>query len=122
MPAVTASGETSVPTPSVAPAATAPAAASGLARGARAEVETDVLRATIDANGGDLRALQLLKYRETENKQHVLGLFEDAPGRPYVAQSGLVGENLPTHRSVFELRPGTYRLAGNAAQIEMPLI
>ncbi|OJZ18568.1 MAG: membrane protein insertase YidC [Thiobacillus sp. 65-29] len=122
VPAVTASGETSVPTPSVAPAATAPAAASGLARGARAEVETDVLRATIDANGGDLRALQLLKYRETENKQHVLGLFEDAPGRPYVAQSGLVGENLPTHRSVFELRPGTYRLAGNAAQVEVPLV
>jgi YidC/Oxa1 family membrane protein insertase len=123
-PAVTAAGEASVPTPSAAPtpAATAPVPASGLARGARAEVETDVLHATIDANGGDLRALQLLKYRETENKEHVFGLFEDAPGRPYVAQSGLVGQNVPTHRSVFEVRPGTYRLDGNANEVAVPLV
>ena len=49
------------PTPSE--ALNAPATAptqTGFAKGPRAVVETDVLRATIDGNGGDLRELQLL--------------------------------------------------------------
>jgi YidC/Oxa1 family membrane protein insertase len=115
-----------VPTPSQAlnapAAAEAAPAASGFAQGARAVVETDVLRATIDANGGDLRALQLLDYRETEDKDGIFTLFEDSQTRPYLAQSGLVGTGLPTHRSVFQLNPGTYRLAGGAAQLEVPLV
>lgn len=124
-----------VPTPVSAPgtgvppapsqALNAPAAApaqSSFAKGSRALVETDVLRATIDANGGDLRQLQLLPYRETEDKNQIFTLFEDSPTRPYLAQSGLVGKGLPTHRSVFQLNPGTYRLTGGATQLEVPLV
>ncbi|MHB1084722.1 MAG: membrane protein insertase YidC [Thiobacillus sp.] len=103
----------------------APAAApvqAGFVAGARAVVETDVLRATIDANGGDLRQLKLLKYRETEDKNQVFTLFEDNHTQPYLAQSGMVGKALPTHRSVFQLNPGTYRLTGGAVQLEVPLV
>ncbi|MDT3707200.1 MAG: membrane protein insertase YidC [Thiobacillus sp.] len=113
------------PTPSQVLHAPAPAAApqhEGLAKGARAVVETDVLRAIIDGNGGDLRELQLLQYRETEARDQVFTLFEDDKTRPYLAQSGLVGKGLPTHRSVYQLNPGTYRLTGNAAQLEVPLV
>ncbi|MDP2057664.1 MAG: membrane protein insertase YidC, partial [Thiobacillus sp.] len=123
-PSATSAPATSAPTPSQAlntPAA-APAQKTGVAKGVRAVVETDVLRATIDANGGDLRELQLLSYRETEDKNQIFTLFEDDQTRPYLAQSGLVGEGLPTHRSVFQLNPGTYRLAGGAAQLEVPLV
>lgn len=123
-PATTSAPATGVPTPSEALKATAPpaAAATGFGRGPRAVVETDVLRATIDANGGDLRELQLLPYRETEDKNQVFTLFEDSQTQPYLAQSGLVGEGLPTHRSMFQLNPGTYRLTGGAAQLEVPLV
>jgi YidC/Oxa1 family membrane protein insertase len=103
----------------------APAAApaqTGFAKGARAVVETDVLRAVIDANGGDLRQLQLISYRESEDKDQIFTLFEDSATRPYLAQSGLIGKNLPTHRSAFQLNPGTYRLAGGAARLEVPLV
>lgn len=103
----------------------APAAApaqAGFVAGARAVVETDVLRATIDANGGDLRQLKLLKYRETEDKNQVFTLFEDRQTQPYLAQSGMVGKALPTHRSVYQLNPGTYRLTGGAVQLEVPLV
>ncbi|MDP2029958.1 MAG: membrane protein insertase YidC [Thiobacillus sp.] len=99
----------------------APAQA-GFNKGARAVVETDVLHATIDANGGDLRELKLLKYRETEDKNKVFTLFEDTRTQPYLAQSGLVGKDLPTHRSTFQLNPGTYRLSGGAVQVEVPLV
>lgn len=114
---------TGVPTPSQvlnAPAA-APVQAS-LAKGQRAVVETDVLRAEIDANGGDLRQMQLLAYRESEDKKQVFTLFEDSATRPYLAQSGLIGNTLPTHRSVYQLNPGTYRLSNGAAQLEVPLV
>jgi YidC/Oxa1 family membrane protein insertase len=100
---------------------TAPAQ-TGFAKGQRAVVETDVLHATIDSNGGDLRQLQLLSYRETEDENQVFTLFEDSQTTPYLAQSGLVGKGLPTHRSQFQLNPGTYRLAGGAAQLEVPLV
>jgi len=122
-----ATGQTGVPTPSPAlgtPAAV-PASApvqSGFARGERAVVETDVLRAEIDANGGDLRRLQLLPYRETEDKTRVFTLFEDSPDRPYLAQSGLVGQGMPTHRTPFRINPGTYRFTGGATQLEVPLV
>jgi YidC/Oxa1 family membrane protein insertase len=124
--AVTAGEQTSAPTPTqdLVPG-TAPAAAAAnqgaFARGARAIVETDVLRAEIDANGGDLRRLELLAYRESEDKTKVLTLFEDGAERPYVAQSGLIGPGMPTHRATFQLNPGTYRLAGGASQLEVPL-
>jgi len=103
------------------PAATT-TAQTGFAKGPQAVVETDVYRATIDANGGDLRELQLLSYRESEDKNQVFTLFEGNQTQPYLAQSGLVGKDLPTHRSLFQLNPGTYRLTGGAAQLEVPLV
>lgn len=123
-PSATSTPSTSAPTPSEALKATAPPAApsTGFGRGPRAVVETDVLRATIDGNGGDLRELQLLSYRETEDKNQVFTLFEDSRTQPYLAQSGLVGKGLPTHRSMFQLNPGTYRLTSGAAQLEVPLV
>ncbi|HEY0662998.1 MAG TPA: membrane protein insertase YidC [Thiobacillaceae bacterium] len=113
----------SAPTPTQ--ALNAPAAApeqAALVKGQRAVVETDVLRATIDSNGGDLRELQLLPYRETEDKNEVFTLFEDDRASPYIARSGLVGKDMPSHRTAYQLKPGTYRLAGGANEVEVPLV
>jgi len=115
------------PTPSQAmnlpaPGATPTPASATLVRGQRATVETDVLRAEIDGMGGDIRGLQLLRYRESEDKNKILDLFEDSATRPYVAQSGLIGAGLPTHRSAFQLNPGTYRLQNGATQLQVPLV
>jgi len=123
-PAVTQSA--SAPTPSQAlNAPTTPATAptgSALTRGQRAIVETDLIHAEIDSTGGDLRSLHLQAYRETEDKNQVLSLFEDSVTRPYVAQNGLIGNGLPTHRSPFQLNPGTYLFAQGASRIDVPLV
>jgi YidC/Oxa1 family membrane protein insertase len=123
---ITASAPAAGALPSPSQVLNTPAAATttqtGFAKGPQAVVETDVYRATIDANGGDLRELQLLAYRESEDKNQVFTLFEGSQTQPYLAQSGLVGKDLPTHRSVFQLNPGTYRLAGGAVQLEVPLV
>jgi YidC/Oxa1 family membrane protein insertase len=114
-------GAPPVPTQALNAPAVAPAQP-GFVKGARAVVETDVLRATIDSNGGDLRQLELLSYRETQERNQIFTLFEDDPTEPYLAQSGLLGKDMPTHRSAFQLNPGTYRLTRGASQVEVPLV
>jgi YidC/Oxa1 family membrane protein insertase len=87
------------------------APATGLAAvGARAVVRTDVLAATIDANGGDIRELVLPGYRQNDDKTKPFKLFEERAGRNYFAQSGFVGDGLANHKTVFELVPGEYDL------------
>ncbi len=79
-------------------------------KGARARIVTDVLDAEIDANGGDLRKLILTGYRQNEQADQPFVLLEEKPGRNYFAQMGFVGGSLPTHKTVFELASGEYRL------------
>jgi YidC/Oxa1 family membrane protein insertase len=90
----------------------------GLAAGERAIVETDVYRAEIDANGGDLRKLELTGYHELDDAKKSLVLLQDAASNPYVAQSGLLW-GLPTHKDVFKLNPGVYKLSGDMLRVPM---
>jgi len=90
-------------------------------RGVRAKVVTDVLTAEIDANGGDLRELVLTNYRRNEDKQQAFRLFEEKTGRDYFAQMGFIGGTLPTHRSVFELVPGEYKLQDGQNELKISL-
>lgn len=78
--------------------------------GARAVVKTDVMVATIDANGGDIRSLILPAYRRNEDRTKPFVLFEEQPGRNYFAQSGFIGEGMANHKTVYELVPGEYDL------------
>jgi len=107
--------------PQAAPTLTTTTAAPGLVNGARAVVTTDVLRAEIDANGGDLRSLALTRYQDAVDKKKTFQLLEQIPGHEYVAQSGLIGAGLPTHKTLFQLNPGNYTLAQGQNQLQVPL-
>ncbi len=114
----------SLPTPgqTLAPTAAATATESGQVRnGARAKVVTDVLSAEIDANGGDLRELVLTAYRQNEDASKPFRLFEEKAGRNYFAQLGFIGGELPTHKTVFELVPGEYRLKDGQNELKVSL-
>ena len=65
----------------------------------RIRVKTDVLFAEIDTQGGDIVYLELLKHKDAaaDNKNLVLL----SPEHRYAAQSGLIGEGLPNHRTVY---------------------
>src|SRR5574343_966396 len=62
-------------------------------------ISTDLLKATISTQGGDLVGLELLKYKEHDNKDKNFVLFDAK--HQYVVQSGLIGDGLPSHRSLF---------------------
>ncbi|MDR3410970.1 MAG: membrane protein insertase YidC [Formivibrio sp.] len=109
------------------PVATASGVASGtldaglLQRGQRITVKTDVFSAEIDSNGADLRSVNLLKHGESDNPQTPFPLLTDAPGHIYVAQTGLLGDGLPTHKSEFKAAQQSYKLADGQNELAVRL-
>ncbi len=82
-------------------------------------VSTDLVKATISAQGGDLVGLELLKYRDHTDKTKNFVLFDSQ--HQYFAQSGLIGEGLPTHRSLFKPVAGPNELAEGSNELKVRL-
>ncbi len=108
--------------------ASAPAAATdgaaGLAKGQSISVTTDMVQARIDAAGGDLRELDLLKQGSVDDPKKPLSLLTEAAGRTYVAQTGLLSAQhpaLPTHKTVFTADKTAYALADGQNTLEVRL-
>ncbi len=100
------------------PAPTAPnAAPAGVSAGETFTVDTDLVKATFSTQGGDLIGLELLKYRAHGDKTRHFVLLE--PKHSYLTQSGLVGEHLPSHRTVFKRVVGPGELADGANELRV---
>ena len=84
--------------------AVAPVATPSSAPKERFEVTTDVLKLTLDTEGGSLVRAELLKYADSEDKSKNFVLLDDSKDRVYMAQSGIVagstGGAFPTHKTV----------------------
>lgn len=93
-----------------------------LAKGARIKVVTDTLVAEIDTNGGDIRKLEFLKHRDSQDEKKNFVLFDETPGSEYIAQSGLIGNGLPSHKAVFQAQQAEYVLAPNTNEIKATLV
>jgi YidC/Oxa1 family membrane protein insertase len=81
-------------------------------------ITTDVVKATLDSQGGSLVRVELLKHKdETDPSGHVVVLNRSA-GHTYVAQSGLVGvAGAPNHTNLMTLQPGARTLAEGAQEL-----
>ncbi|MBP3979354.1 membrane protein insertase YidC [Acidovorax sp. JG5] len=107
-------GAASVPSPTVAPAAPVQGAAAVPGQPApaapavreRVEVTTDVYRLTFDSEGGSLTHAELLKHVDMADKSRNFVLFDESAQRVYMAQTGLIGGNYPTHKTVMKAVPG----------------
>ncbi|OAM51979.1 membrane protein insertase YidC [Methylovorus sp. MM2] len=87
-------------------------------------VATDLYKVNIDTVGGDLRRIELVKHRaaNTENKDENLILLDDRLSPVlYVAQTGLVGNDLPSHKSVFNTSADSYTLQEGQSALEVRL-
>ncbi|WP_412478418.1 membrane protein insertase YidC [Azonexus sp. IMCC34839] len=82
-------------------------------------ITTDLVKATVSSQGGDLVKLELLKYKDHEDKEKTFVLFDEK--HKYAAQSGLIGEGLPTHRSIFKRVAGPTELADGANELKVRL-
>ncbi len=104
----------SLQTPSTAAAPTAVTSTPATAAGETVSIKTDVLTADISTLGGDLTHLELVRYTATEDKSRLFSLFD--PKHHYAAQSGLIGEGLPNHRTVFSVTAGPREMAKDGSK------
>jgi YidC/Oxa1 family membrane protein insertase len=110
-------GASSVPAPSAATPTTgsapaAPVAPQAASPAPQVVVDTDVVRATFDARGGNLARLELLRYAEESDPSRHVVLFDESAARTYEAQSGLIATSgtLPNHLTVMQALPGERKL------------
>ncbi len=93
-----------------------------LSTGQRISVTTDLYQADIETTGGDLRKLALLKHRANDSDKANFVLLDDA-AKPmtYVAQTGLIGAELPTHKTVFTSTATNYQMPADKDMLEVRL-
>ena len=81
-------------------------------------VKTDLFNIAISDVGGDIRFLELLKHKGKAENPYIL-LNDKSSPLLYVAQSGLLGNNLPTHKSQFLVQKRNYNM--NSEKLFVPL-
>jgi len=133
-----AASDAAIPPPTAAPSgapvtgAAAPAPATSgaaVASDQTVRLTNDVLSIDIDLMGGQVRRAELLGHREENGEEaQNLVLLQYAPGRIYLAQSGLIGDTaagttFPTHRTPMtpvggDASPRTLG-AGNDVQLKL---
>ncbi len=90
--------------------------------GQRINVTTDLFNVSIDTIGGDIRHLELLKHRAADSNDKNFVLMDDtALPALYVAQTGLIGNDLPTHKSRFNADRSNYELVEGKETLEVKL-
>ena len=109
-----------VPAPTAgAPAGTPPAAVAA-PTGEPILVETDVFVVELNTLGGDIRRVTMKQVYSAVDRSKQLTLLEPNPSHFFVAQSGLLGEGLPTHLSPYEAESRSYRLEkGDSLQVRL---
>lgn len=85
-------------------------------------VTTDTLSVEINTLGGDIQKLALIKHPDSADKSKPFVLFQKGEGtHNYTEQSGLIGEGLPNHNTLYTASQESYSLSDSGDTIEVKL-
>lgn len=101
-------------------AAALPGAQEAVKSGRKIEVKTDFLYAEINTLGGTLQRLELLKHRALDSDKPLI-LLQKREDHTYLAQSGLIGDGLPTHNTEFSSSDDKVELAEGKDTVQVRL-
>ena len=93
-------------------------------QGSRVKVQTDLVVAEIDVNGGDIRKLSLVKYPTNLNEyDNPFTLLNEDGADIFITQTGLIGRDreLPNHKTVFRAEQNEYVLKDGQDVLAIPL-
>ena len=76
--------------------------------GEKIRVTTDLVSVEIDTAGGDIRQLGLLKHPSRDNEHQPYSLLQSNATNISVAQAGLIGDGLPSHKTQFTVSSNIY--------------
>ena len=69
----------------------------------------------------DRYVVALTEHRDTDNANKPYLLLQKNENRTFVAQSGLIGEGLPNHHTLWQVLPGPRELPSGAEKLELKL-
>ncbi len=85
-------------------------------------VKTDFLVAEINTLGGELQRIEFLQQRDAKDRNKPFVLLQKGLNHTYIAQSGLLGGDLPTHNSTFTAQASEYVLIEGKNTLEVRLL
>ncbi|WP_085317309.1 membrane protein insertase YidC [Derxia lacustris] len=86
----------------------------------KVDITTDVLALQFDTVGAQLVRAELLRQRDAVDETRNIVLLDNRPGeRVYLAQTGLIGEGLPNHRTPFAWVEGPTALAPGQDKLDV---
>jgi YidC/Oxa1 family membrane protein insertase len=89
--------------------------------GTKIRVSTDVLVAEISTVGGDLHRLEFLQHRDTKDKDKHFLMLQEKDSHTYITQSGLLGEGMPTHNTLYVAQGEEFHLVDGKDSVEIHL-
>ena len=84
-------------------------------------VKTDLYTADVDTRGGVISSIALAAHRDTSDDSKPYLLLQRNSERVLLAQTGLLGEGLPNHRSLWQVLPGPRELAPGVDTLDVKL-
>jgi len=105
------------PAAAAVPGAPSAAPASPATASEKVEVRTDLLVAQMDSLGATLTELELRKHKDVADPNKNFVLF--GPEHHYAAQSGLIGDGMPNHRTLWRVEPGERTLPASADKLQI---
>ena len=97
--------------PAATPAATA--------KGETITIKTDRYVAQVDSLGGVIKDIELNEHRDTDKADKPYVLLQKNDNRTFLAQSGLIGEGLPNHHTLWQVQPGPRELEPGKNSLEL---
>ena len=85
-------------------------------------IKTDFLVAEINTLGGELSQIKFLQQRDAKDRNKPFVLLQKGVEHTYIAQSGLLGADLPTHNSMFMAQASEYVLSEGKNTLEVHLV
>jgi len=111
------------PTPSAATPGAVPGGATATgAAGEKISIKTDLYTAVVDTLGGAITDVALSAHRDTQDETKPYRLLQKNAERTFVAQSGLLGEGWPNHRTLWQPLPGPRELLPGVDKVELKLL
>ncbi len=84
-------------------------------------IKTDLYVADVDTRGGVISSIALTSHRDTHDDTKPYLLLQRNAERTFLAQTGLLGEGLPNHRTLWEVLPGPHELAPGQDKLDIKL-
>ncbi|MBI1394427.1 MAG: membrane protein insertase YidC [Betaproteobacteria bacterium] len=85
------------------------------------QVETDLLHVDISTVGGDIDRVEMLKQKDAIDPKKNFVLLDKSATHTYLAQTGLLGDGLPTHKSLYVASSPRVTLPDGADKVSVVL-